>query len=180
MNTKLIVIGICLALLMLSGCMEGVAQPFEQALTAPQIEHKPDAEAMKRFQDTNQQNPTAVESAIELSKKYAALTEEAGQLKLENQTLRTENKELAKTVSALQAELNQANKELTQANDMLIEMRVELNNWKMDVLGFRDEMRKAEKVQLETLVKILKVLGGEVKDNPAAELQSQTAPSTAP
>jgi hypothetical protein len=41
-------------------------------------------------------------------------------------------------------------------------MIVELNNWKADVIGFRQEMRSAEKAQLEALLKILQILGGEV------------------
>jgi hypothetical protein len=32
----------------------------------------------------------------------------------------------------------------------------------MDVLGFRNEIRQAETAQLEALLKILRVLGGEV------------------
>jgi len=51
-----------------------------------------------------------------------------------------------------------------------------LNNWKTDILGFRDEMRDAETAQLEALLKILKVLGGEVKTKSA---QSQDSSSTA-
>ncbi len=36
-----------------------------------------------------------------------------------------------------------------------------LNNWKNDVLGFREEMRSAQTAQLQALMKILKALGGE-------------------
>ena len=55
-----------------------------------------------------------------------------------------------------------------QANDLLIEMRIELNNWKTNILGFRDEMRDAEKEQLKALIRILTVLGGEIE--PQSEL----------
>jgi 5-enolpyruvylshikimate-3-phosphate synthase len=41
-----------------------------------------------------------------------------------------------------------------------------LNNWKMNILGYRDEMRDAETAQLEALLKILKALGGEVETDP--------------
>ena len=159
-------------MLMLAGCME-MNPAFDPSLKTSQIEQKPDPTAVKRFQETNPNNPTAAESAIELSNKYAALTEEAGQLKMDKQNLLIENKQLAKQLTNIQTELNQAKKELAEANDLLIEMRIELNNWKADVLGFRDEMRKADKVQLETLVKILKVLGGEVDGNLSSELSSQ-------
>ena len=180
MNKKIILIGIGIAMLMLNGCMEGVSQPFDQTLKTPPVEQKPAQSSANRFQGTNPEGSTAAESAIELSKKYAAIVEEAGKLKLENQNLQAENTQLAQTVTALQTELNQAKKELSQANDMLIDMRVELNNWKADVIGFREEIRKADKVQLETLIKILKVLGGEVQDDLASELQSQTNQSNNP
>ncbi len=68
---------------------------------------------------------------------------------------------------ALEGQLQQTQKELAEANDLLIEMRIELNNWKTDVLGFRDEMRDAETAQLQTLFRILQVLGGQVDAGPA-------------
>ena len=117
----------------------------------------------KRFRESAPQGPTAVESAIELSEKYAKLSEEAVVLQQKNRDLIAENHRLKTRFTSCQAELNQTQKELTEANDLLIEMRIELNNWKTDILGFRDEMRDAEKTQLETLLKILKTLGGEVK-----------------
>ena len=56
-------------------------------------------------------------------------------------------------------------------------MRIELNNWKTDVLGFREEMRDAEIEQLRALLKILEILGGEVK--PESD-QNQQDTSDAP
>lgn len=117
----------------------------------------------KRFQESAPQGPTAVESAIELSEKYARLSEQAVVLQQKNRELIAENHRLKTRLTSCQAELNQTQKELTEANNLLIEMRIELNNWKTDILGFRNEMRDAEKAQLETLLKVLKILGGEVK-----------------
>jgi septal ring factor EnvC (AmiA/AmiB activator) len=107
------------------------------------------------------QNPTAVESAIALSDKYAKLSEEAAALRQSKQTLETENQKLETDLKTCRTQLEQAQKELTQANDLLIQTRLELNNWKNDVLGFRGEMRDAQKAQLETLYRILKLMGGE-------------------
>ena len=126
-----------------------------------------------RFSTPEQLKGNSLLRQLELSKKYAALSEEATQLKLERQDLVSENQQLKQKLAALQTESDQAKKELTEANDLLIEMRVELNNWKADVLGFRDEMRQADKVQLETLLKILKVLGGEVPADLTSEPPSQ-------
>lgn len=108
-------------------------------------------------------NPTAVESAIALSDKYAKLSEEASALKQQKQALDAENKKLAEDLQNCRGQLERAQKELAEVNDLLVQMRLELNNWKSDVLGFRDEMRDAEKAQLEALLKILKLLGGEIK-----------------
>ncbi len=118
----------------------------------------------KRFQESAPQGPTMVESAIKLSKEHAELANEAASLKQKNQNLINENRRLNDQVAALEAQLQQTQTELTQANDLLIEMHIELNNWKFDVLSFRSEMRDAEKTQLEALLKILNILGGEVKE----------------
>lgn len=116
----------------------------------------------KRFQESAPKSPTAVESAIELSDRYARLSEEAAVLRQKNQEVAERNQQLQARAAALDSQLRQAQKELSQANDLLIEMRIELNNWKADILGYRDEMRSAETAQLEALFKILKVLGGQV------------------
>jgi septal ring factor EnvC (AmiA/AmiB activator) len=108
------------------------------------------------------QGPTAVESAIALSDKYAKLIEEAAALRQSKQTLEAENQKLETDLKICRSQLEQAQKELAQANDLLLQTRLELNTWKNDVLGFRGEMRDAQKAQLETLYRILKLMGGEV------------------
>ncbi len=124
---------------------------------------KSSSRVAKRFQESTTQGPTVVESAIELSEKYAKLSEEAAALRQEKQDLTAKSQRLKDQVGVLEAQLQQTQKELTEANDLMIEMRIELNNWKTDILGFREEMRDADTAQLETLLRILKILGGEVK-----------------
>jgi chromosome segregation ATPase len=108
------------------------------------------------------QSPTAVESAIALSDKYAKLSEEAAAMRQDKQTLEAENKRLKDDLQNCRINSEQAQKELTQANELLLQTRLELNNWKNDILGFRGEMRDAQKAQLDALLKILKLMGGEV------------------
>ena len=122
----------------------------------------------KRFPGPTLQGRTVVESAIELTEKYAKISEEMLGLRERNQNLVDENRKLKEQSSVLEADLKKAQKELAEANDLLIEMRIELNNWRMDVLGFRDEIRQAETAQLEALLKILRVLGGEIAVEPAS------------
>jgi septal ring factor EnvC (AmiA/AmiB activator) len=119
--------------------------------------------------NTQAQQPTAVESAIALSDKYAKLSDEASALRQEKQSLNSENQRLKDELQTCRSRLEQTQKELNDTNDLIVEMRVELNNWKNDVLGFRGEMREAEKAQLEALLKILKLMGGEpATTNPPA------------
>jgi chromosome segregation ATPase len=129
----------------------------------------------RRFQESSTQGPTVVESAIELSEKYARLSDEASVLRQQNKDLVAQNKQFKEQVIAIEKQLQQTQKELSEANEILIEMRIELNNWKSDVLGFRNEMRNAETAQLEALLKILQVLGGEYK---AETAQGKTLDST--
>jgi chromosome segregation ATPase len=127
---------------------------------------------------------TAVDSAIELSDRYAKLSEEASGLRLQKQNLEAENLRLKADLKAAQERLEKAQKELSEVNDLLVEMRVELNNWKTNVLGFRGEMREAEKAQLEALVKILKMLGAEIRtdspDKPEPDKAAQPTSASVP
>jgi chromosome segregation ATPase len=118
------------------------------------------------------QSINAVESAIELSKKYAGLSEEMTALKEKNLALEADNKKLRDELIPAKAQLAQAQKELSEANDLLVEMRVELNNWKSNILGFRTEMRQADTAQLEALVKILTILGAEPDTNSTAAVMN--------
>jgi len=151
-------------------------KPTEVAVRSDSIEKHQSASVAERFQESAPQKPTVIESAMELSKKHAKLSEETAVLRQENRDLIVQKQQLEEQVVALQLQLQQTQKELTEANDLLITMRIELNNWKTDILGFRDEMRDAETAQLEALLKILKVLGGEVKTKSA---QGQDSSSTA-
>ena len=129
------------------------------------------------FQDDPLEGRTAVESAIELSEKYARLSDQTIALREENQRLTTENEDLLQRITALETKLRQSQKELGEANDLLIEMLTELNNWKTNILGFRGEMREAAKAQLEALLKVLEILGGETE---AGDLQRRHAATLNP
>ena len=121
------------------------------------------ASTAERFQDTPLEGRTAVESAIELSEKYARLSDQSVALKQENQRLSNENENLRQQITSLDARLKQTQKELGEANALLMEMLTELNTWKSNILGFRTEMRDAARAQLEALLKVLEVLGGEAE-----------------
>ncbi len=161
-RSLILLISICL----LQGCSTN--QNPEEVNVHPDLTEILQSDSVaRRFQESATQGPTVVESAIELSEKYAKLSDEASVLRQKNQDLITQNQQFKDKVITIERQLQQTQKELTEANEILIEMRVELNNWKRDVIGFRDEMRNAETAQLEALLKILQVLGGEFKTETA-------------
>ncbi len=160
-----------------TGCTGTTAQRRPAGAVTPVPNPNTTAAAAKRFQDTPLQGRTAVESAIELSEKYARLSDQTIALREENQRLVTENENLLQQIATLEARLRQTQKELGEANDLLIEMLTELNNWKTNILGFRGEMREAAKAQLEALLKVLELLGGEAD---ASNLQQRHAETLNP
>ena len=174
-NKKIVLLLIqSLLIFLLSGC-QGPQGPVKIVFPPDPAEAQPNASVSKRFQDSTQKGQTAVESAIELSEKHAKLSEEAAVLRQKKQNLTDENHQLENQVAALEAQLQQTQKELAEPNDLLIEMRIELNNWKTNILGFRNEMRDADTAQLEALLKILNILSGEVKTESAQNEQAASA-----
>ncbi len=168
-NKKTILILISLMpIFLLSNCVS-VQEPLRVAARSGSTEIQQSASVAKRFQESAPQiqNPSVVASAMELSKKHVILSEQTAVLRQQNKDLIVQKQQLKDQVVALETQLRQTQKELTEANDLLFTMRIELNNWKVDILGFRDEIRNAETAQLEALLKILKVLGGEVKTKSA-------------
>jgi len=161
-DKKIIILAILFApVFMLAGCSSS-QQPADLAVESVPFERQQDDSIAKRFQEPDPEGPTVVESAMKLSGEYARLTQEAAELRRQNEEFITKNRQLSDQTASLDAQLKQAQQELAEANSLLIEMRVELNDWKTDILGFRNEMRDAETAQLETLLRILKVLGGQV------------------
>ncbi len=169
----------CLLTACFAGCRHSAQTPVSIFPFGPSTTAGDPAVA-KRFAGSSPQGPSAVESAIELSQKYAAVSEQATQLKQQVERFETENQRLKSELSASRGQLQQAQKELNDANALLLDMRVELNNWKNNVLGFRDEMRTADRAQIEALLKILTLLGGESRtettqlENPGAETGAST------
>ena len=137
----------------------------------------------KRFEKAAPSGETAVDKAVEMSKKNAELFERMAAMQQESRDMIVENRRLKERVAVLEPELLQVKKELDEANNLLIDMTVEINNWKMQILGFQEEMRDADTEQLRALLKILKVLGGEIdagtfpsqdQDSAAVSLNKQT------
>jgi chromosome segregation ATPase len=176
-NGKILLLtGLLSVTFLLSGCAapqwptEVVLQPAQGSAA------RQSPSAAKRFQDVSK-GSTVLESAMELSEKYSTLLEETAKLRMENQKFSEENKSLKEQLTSCQSQLERTQKELAEATDLLTEMRVELNNWKNDILGFRGEMREAQKAQLEALLKILNILGTDTKAESAKTSEPNSAPT---
>ena len=138
-----------------------------------------DEKVAARFQEPAPRSSTAVGPTIELTEKYTELSKEAAELRQKNQNLITENNQIKGQLADYDVNLKQTQKELAEANNLLIDMRVELNNWKNDILGFREELRQADVEQLRALIGILEILGGEFKTEQAkSEENSPNANNT--
>ncbi len=163
-NKKILSFLILAALTLLLTACRTLQKPVETIFNPGSARPQSNATmSAKRFADTAPGGQTIVDSAITLARQHAELSEKNAVLQQKNFELIANNQQLKDQIAALEPQLNQAKKELAEANDLLIEMRIELNNWKTDILGYRNEMRDADKAQLEALLRILKVLGGEAK-----------------
>lgn len=155
--------------IMFAGCQD-IQLPRKTVLKpdAPQQQSK---DIANRFQNTaSRQN--AIDSALELSKKNADLFEQMTTLQKENLKLAADNRQLKNRVAVLEPETEQLKKELNEANDLLVDMITELNNWKMRILGFQDEMRGANTAQMELLIKIAQAMGAEIIEEQDYDNQS--------
>lgn len=165
METKKIIIVLSLIIFscLIYGCSESGWLPSSMQSNYAAANRQSNSQLQKRFNETSSDESTEVESAMDLPGKYTTATEQAAKIKQENQQFAAENLKLKERVAYLEKELGRTAKELDEANSILVETRVELNDWKNNILGFRDELRQADTEQLKALIEILKLLGGEIK-----------------
>ncbi|HUT61456.1 MAG TPA: hypothetical protein VNA25_26715 [Phycisphaerae bacterium] len=159
------VLSVVLAAGAVAGC-EGMSFPRSDASPPAGSPQRQDAAYLgSSVMDTTSgdaDNSTAVESALAWSEKNARLTEELMRVRDQKYQLEESNRKLREQLTGFQEQSAAAQKELNEANQMLIEMRREMDGWKSNVLGFRNEIRTAEKAQMEALRKVLVLLGAEV------------------
>jgi hypothetical protein len=134
----------------------GIAAPPPQRVVEP-TQH----DMKRRFEPGEPGESTAVQNAVIWAQKYEDLSIRNNELREQNNKLYLENQRLNRETDKLKTELEQTRKELSEANAFLQQMHLELNEWKSDVIGFRDEIRQSQKAQLEALSKVLSVLGAE-------------------
>lgn len=121
---------------------------------------------MKRRFDSAPEEDAEAGNVVVWTQRYEELSVKNNALREKNSEMLTENMELKQRAKELEKDLNETRIELSEANEFLQQMHVELTEWKKNVLGYRDEMRQAQKAQLEALAKILRVLGAEPMTTP--------------
>ncbi len=142
-----------------------VDRPISPQSYQPYVAPSTTAETMEnRFSDTEKADSNAVESALMWSNRYEAISLKTEKLRDDNSKLTIANTNLKHDIQKLQTQLDQTQAELKDANEFLQEMNLQLNKWKGDVLGFRDEMRKAQTTQLGALKQIMQILGAELTE----------------
>jgi hypothetical protein len=142
---------------------------FQRDEDRPPVRPEPDRQAAYLKETAVESEPeppsgTAVEDALAWSRKYAQAVEQLARQQEANRKLADENRGLERKIVTLEGELAQTQQELKDANDLLIDLRRANEQWKTNVLGYRDEMRQAHTAELEALHKVLRLLGGEVAD----------------
>lgn len=138
-----------------------VGEPVSVSPSPPGVIQGGSQNLEHRFTEGPSESNSAVQNAILWSEKYDRLLHTTDELRQRNMELFEENTQLKKKVEDLSGRLVQTQKELEEANEFLQKMHLELNQWKADVLGFREELRKAQAAQLQALGKILRILGAE-------------------
>jgi hypothetical protein len=157
------------AVLCLTGCQQLLGRRAAAPADPPPVQG--DAAYLQKSgaaKDAGPPLPTAVETTLLLQDKYARVLEDLGREQQRSRELTEQNQKLSDTVARLQADLAKAQQELGEANNLLVLMKRELEKWKTDVLGYRDESRKVHETELEALAKILTLLGGAIPTGEAA------------
>lgn len=108
------------------------------------------------------QGETAVDTALAWAQKHAEVSAKLAASERENRQLSEKNQVLQLQLDQTKGQLAAAQKELGEANGMMKELEARLAKWQENVLGYRQEMREAQKAQMEALTRVIKLLGGEV------------------
>lgn len=152
----------------IAGCSMGWKPADPPPPPTSAVGHAPYLDGPAAGEDGQPPTATAVENALAWSEKYTKAVEALAREQEQSRRLAEDSRQLADQNVVLKAEVARTQKELQDANDLLIAVRRENEKWKANVLGYRDEMRAAQKTELEALVKVLRLLGGDVSDTAAA------------
>jgi hypothetical protein len=89
------------------------------------------------------------------------------QAKADNERLKLAQADADRKLADKDAQIQELTRQLDVASGDVGKLQDALEKWKADVLGFRDEMRKADEAEIEVLQEILVLLKGFAKEKPA-------------
>ncbi|MCE5326292.1 MAG: hypothetical protein LLG01_07730 [Planctomycetaceae bacterium] len=118
---------------------------------------------------------SAVDTALAWAKKYAEAQMRVATLEQENRTLSDRNRVVTTQLDTAKGQLTTAQRELAEANAMMKDLEARLAKWQESVLGYRQEMREAQKAQMDAMVKVIRLLGGEAPATQSAPRSETTA-----
>lgn len=119
---------------------------------------------------------TAVDKALDWAQKYMEVSAKLTASEKENRALTEKSQALQQQLDTSKTQLAAAQKELNEANAMLKDLETRLAKWQENVLGYRQEMRDAQKAQMEGLARVLKLLGD--TSAPAASAGAASTPQS--
>ena len=126
---------------------------------------------------TDASNQSAVEKALAWAQKYSEVSSKLTAVERENRSLAEKTQAMQQQLDVTKGQLAAAQKELGEANVMLKDLETRLAKWQENVLGYRQEMREAQKAQMDGLARVIKLLGGEAP--PAAAGSATGSPGAA-
>jgi septal ring factor EnvC (AmiA/AmiB activator) len=115
----------------------------------------------------------ALTIANDWADKYAKAAKELIAERDRRHELEQENKTLQAQIAQLKKEMGKYQQELQDANAMMVSMKKDLEQWRTNVLGFRQEMMASQAAILESQRKILIFLGAEE----VGDLQVSSSPA---
>jgi len=151
-------IRVCVVVLCVTVGLGGCAGQGPADISHPSTTQTSDTPA-KRFQEPEASSSTLIESAVELSDKYAKLSTKAAELQQLNQDLQHENGQLKLRIETLETQAKQLEAQLEDSDRVIMKLNGELQMWTKDILGFRSDMRAAATAQINALMKIMSAIG---------------------
>ena len=136
----------------------GMPAAVQGAEPAPRIATAPGAESTPQI-GFNASAPSITET---LEKTVDMLL----QAKAENERLKLTLADSDRKTAEKDAKIQELTKQLDVASGDVGKLQEALEKWKSDVLGFRDEMRKADEAEIHVLQEILMLLKGFAKEKP--------------
>lgn len=166
------------AAMLVAGCDFQGFRGRQRPAPAPSAEAEPPADEMYDMGKASVVAEGGASSGVAAAQlwkdRYTETVEKLLKANLNCRDMELENRDLKASGAALEGKIRQAEKELAEANAMLREMGSELDNWKRNVTGFQEEMRKSRVAELRALQRILGILDASMPEERTSAVAGRT------